>query len=101
MGILFIIVLFIFLIAARACWVSARGRFGLKKRSTKVGVLLIKPEHHGVAVGKLAGEAQPVFVLDIRGRHALKYGTHVIHRTVSQYSSSIVALLLHVSSREQ
>ena len=30
-----------FLIAARACWVSARGRFGLKNRSTKVGVLLI------------------------------------------------------------
>src|SRR5574344_2362233 len=30
-----------FLIAARACWVSVRGRFGLKNRSTKVGVLFI------------------------------------------------------------
>ena len=48
MGVLFIIVLFIFLIAARACWVSARGRFGLKKRSTKVGILLIKLTKVGV-----------------------------------------------------
>jgi hypothetical protein len=30
-----------FLIAARAYWVSVRGRFGLKNRSTKVGVLFI------------------------------------------------------------
>ena len=30
-----------FLIAARDCWVRARGRFGLKNCSTKVGVLLV------------------------------------------------------------
>ena len=29
-------------IAARACWVSARGRFGLKNCPIKVGVLLMR-----------------------------------------------------------